>query len=310
MHIAGAVLTGGASRRMGTDKAMVPVGGVAMAARVAAALRAGGCAEVIAIGGDVVALEALGLAVVADRSPGEGPLGGIITALEYTAATTVVVACDLPYLDASTVALLIGTLHDAAANDAPVDVAMASTGRLEPLCAVWNPSALAAMQRAFVGGERAIHRALVDLRVATVVVAGSALRNVNTPAELDHDPSIASTGDHGADRVPGMSIREVSIEELETALAGGARLIDVREVDEYQAGHIGGARLVVLSTVPDSLDAFRGEPVPYVVCKSGGRSMRACEFLAAQGIDAINVAGGTMAWVASGRAVVGGDQPT
>ena len=196
MHIAGAVLTGGASRRMGTDKALLSVGGVAMAARVAAALRAGGCAEVIAIGGDAVAIEALGLAVVADRSPGEGPLGGIITALEYTAATTVVVACDLPYLDASTVALLIDTLHDATANNAPVDVAMASTGRLEPLCAVWNQSALPAMKQAFAGGERAIHRTLAELRVASVVVAGPVLRNMNTPAELDQDPPIASTGDH------------------------------------------------------------------------------------------------------------------
>ena len=48
----------------------------------------------------------------------------------------------------------------------------------------------------------------------------------------------------------------------------------------------------------------------YVVCKSGGRSMRAAQFLAEQGVETINVAGGTMAWVQSGRSVVTGDRPS
>jgi rhodanese-related sulfurtransferase len=47
-----------------------------------------------------------------------------------------------------------------------------------------------------------------------------------------------------------------------------------------------------------------------VICRSGGRSLRACEFLADQGLEAINVAGGTMAWITSGRDFVAGDQPT
>jgi rhodanese-related sulfurtransferase len=61
--------------------------------------------------------------------------------------------------------------------------------------------------------------------------------------------------------------------------------------------------------VPDNVDAFRRGSPTYVVCKSGGRSMRACEFLAEQGLDVVNVAGGTMAWIASGRDVVEGDRP-
>lgn len=107
-----------------------------------------------------------------------------------------------------------------------------------------------------------------------------------------------------------MSIREVSVDELEAALAAGARLIDVREVDEYEAGHIPGARLVVLGTVPDQVDAFRGDVPAYVVCKGGGRSMQACQFLAAQGIEAVNVAGGTMAWMMSQRPLVSGADPS
>ena len=110
-----------------------------------------------------------------------------------------------------------------------------------------------------------------------------------------------------------MSIIEVSVEELEAALASGVRLIDVRETGEYEEGHVGGAIHVALGTVEDNVDAFRpthvGDGPTYVICKSGGRSMRACEFLAQQGIEAINVAGGTMEWIVSGRTVVAGSQP-
>lgn len=106
-----------------------------------------------------------------------------------------------------------------------------------------------------------------------------------------------------------MPIREVSVDELESALAAGARVIDVREIDEYTEGHVPGAVLVVLGTVPEHVDTFRGD-VPYVICRSGARSMRACEFLAGQGVETVNVAGGTMAWVMAGKSVVAGDQPT
>jgi len=103
-----------------------------------------------------------------------------------------------------------------------------------------------------------------------------------------------------------MPVSEVTIDELESALARGARVVDVREEHEFAAGRVPGAQLVPMGTVPERLDAFRSEdgvePV-YVICQSGGRSGRVCEFLAAQGIDAVNVAGGTGAWVMSGREV-------
>ena len=65
--------------------------------------------------------------------------------------------------------------------------------------------------------------------------------------------------------------------------------------------------------MPDHLDAFRGDGPTYVICQSGGRSRRACEFVDAQGLDgveAVNVEGGTRAWIASGRETVRGDQPS
>jgi rhodanese-related sulfurtransferase len=106
-----------------------------------------------------------------------------------------------------------------------------------------------------------------------------------------------------------MSISEVTVVELAAALAAGARVVDVRETDEYVEGHVPGAVHVALGTVPDRVDAFSGDGPTYVICKSGGRSMRACQFLTEQGVDVVNVAGGTSAWIVSGRAVVDGNQP-
>jgi rhodanese-related sulfurtransferase len=64
-----------------------------------------------------------------------------------------------------------------------------------------------------------------------------------------------------------------------------------------------------LATVPSALHQFAAEATTYVICKTGARSYRACEFLVDQGLDAVNVEGGTKAWIISGRGTVAGDQP-
>lgn len=102
---------------------------------------------------------------------------------------------------------------------------------------------------------------------------------------------------------------EIDVNQLADHLRTGARLIDVREPDEYERGHVPGALSVPLATVPEQLDLFRGSQPAYVICQAGGRSRRACEYIEAHGIDAINVDGGTSAWVASGRETVVGDRP-
>jgi rhodanese-related sulfurtransferase len=106
-----------------------------------------------------------------------------------------------------------------------------------------------------------------------------------------------------------MSISEIGVAELETVLASGARLFDVRETNEYEEGHVPGAVHIALGTVPDHVDEFRGDGVTYVICRSGARSMKACEFLSQQGLDVANIAGGTLDWIAGGRAVVAGSSP-
>lgn len=103
-----------------------------------------------------------------------------------------------------------------------------------------------------------------------------------------------------------MTVQEISVDELADRLAAGARLVDVREPAEYDEVRVGGGVLVPLATVPANIDAFRGEDRTYVICRSGGRSMLACRYLAEQGLDVANVAGGTLAWIESGRDVLVG----
>lgn len=100
-----------------------------------------------------------------------------------------------------------------------------------------------------------------------------------------------------------MEISEIDVQDLAGKVeAGGIVVVDVREPDEYALGHVPGAILVPLGTVPEQVDTFSGQPT-YVICRSGARSLRACEFLAAQGREVVNVAGGTMAWIDAGHAV-------
>lgn len=94
-------------------------------------------------------------------------------------------------------------------------------------------------------------------------------------------------------------------------LPAGAVLLDVREDDEWAAGHAPDATHVPLGELTARLaDVPDGEPL-YVICRSGGRSARAAGFLLAQGRQAVNVEGGMQAWAAAGRpmAADGGAAP-
>ena len=96
---------------------------------------------------------------------------------------------------------------------------------------------------------------------------------------------------------PGVDIPEIDIETLATNLAEGAPVFDVRQPDEYVEAHVPGVRLVPLDQVPDRIDEFPTDDTVYVICRSGARSGKAVEYLRANGVDAVNVAGGTMGWI-------------
>jgi rhodanese-related sulfurtransferase len=101
-------------------------------------------------------------------------------------------------------------------------------------------------------------------------------------------------------------MREVNLNTFAAAHAGGAIVIDVREPDEYVAGHVPGARLVPLARLGQiRAELPHDEPV-YVICASGNRSLAAADFLARVGIQAYSVAGGTGAWTRAGKPIVYG----
>ncbi|MCL6669204.1 rhodanese-like domain-containing protein [Streptomyces panaciradicis] len=100
--------------------------------------------------------------------------------------------------------------------------------------------------------------------------------------------------------------REATVDELAAAWDGGGLVIDVREPDEYAAGHVPGALLMPLRTVPAGCDELPlGCPV-FVICASGNRSKSAADWMTARGIDAYSVAGGTAAWARGGRPIAVG----
>lgn len=81
----------------------------------------------------------------------------------------------------------------------------------------------------------------------------------------------------------------------------GAVILDVREDDEWQAGHAPGATHIPMSVLADRLaDVPEAEPL-YVICRSGGRSARVTQYLNANGWEAVNVDGGMSTWAALGK---------
>lgn len=96
-------------------------------------------------------------------------------------------------------------------------------------------------------------------------------------------------------------------------LPDDAVVVDVREDNEWLAGHAPNALHVPMGTVPESLDALpdTDDTIP-VICRSGGRSQRVVEWLVHQGFDVVNVDGGMRAWAAAGKAMTSedGSEPT
>ena len=167
---------------MGRDKALVELGGQPLVRRVARALEAAGAMRVFVVGGDRPRIEAIGLDVVADRFPGEGPLGGVLTAMTESETTIVaVLATDLVAVDPAAIRAVLDALCD---HDVAVPVA---GGRRHFHHAVWNRSAQTRLEAAFGAGERALKRAARSLDVVEVDgIAAAALADADTAEELPY----------------------------------------------------------------------------------------------------------------------------
>ena len=168
---------------MGRDKALLEVGGVPLAVIVAGALRAAGADPVLAVGGDGEALGRLGLEPVPDEHPGEGPLGGVLTALGRSPTPVVaVLGCDLPGARAAGVAAVVAAL--AARADAEVAIPVVG-GRHALVHAAWRRSAAPRLAAAFAAGERSLAGAVARLPVVEVPDLDPAwLADVDAPEDL------------------------------------------------------------------------------------------------------------------------------
>jgi molybdopterin-guanine dinucleotide biosynthesis protein A len=178
----GCILTGGASRRMGRDKAFLEVGGRSLAARAGEALLGAGAERVFCVGGDAPALRAAGFEVHPDSRPGSGPLAAVLDAFELAQTDVLMVlACDLPQASADAVRITVAGLEK------PYQVAMPLHADLpQYLHAAYDRSAVVTLQAAFGAGERSLRGALASARIATVQVPDPAsLADADRPEDLE-----------------------------------------------------------------------------------------------------------------------------
>ena len=104
-----------------------------------------------------------------------------------------------------------------------------------------------------------------------------------------------------------MGIPEIDVTTAAARRAEGAVVLDVRNPDEYEQGHVPGALLIPLGELADRVAEVPTDADLLIICRSGARSLRAAgHLLAAVGIDATNIAGGTLAWIDAGYDVVTG----
>ncbi|WJY27046.1 MULTISPECIES: rhodanese-like domain-containing protein [Sporosarcina] len=93
-------------------------------------------------------------------------------------------------------------------------------------------------------------------------------------------------------------MKEITAGELETKLEEGQQvnMIDVREADEIATGKITGAVHIPLGEIPARMEELDKSKPYTIICRSGGRSGRAAEFLEEQGYDVTNMTGGMLSW--------------
>jgi len=195
----GVVPAGGASRRLGQDKALLRIGaGATLLERTVATVQAAGLREVVLSVSTVEQGRALrdavpavaGLRLVVDAGPGRGPLGALHAALTaFPHHHVLLVACDMPRLDVAALRALLEEPRDADA------VVPHVAGRDQPLTALFGPACLPLTARLLAQGRLAMRdllaapglrvRFLDETCLARAGVPAAAFDNVNTPADLE-----------------------------------------------------------------------------------------------------------------------------
>ncbi|MEP6899002.1 MAG: NTP transferase domain-containing protein [Rhodanobacter sp.] len=182
--IYGLLLSGGASKRMQRDKALLSYAGEPQLLRAWRLLQAVTERAFVSLRKDQQddPLRA-GMPQIVDRYDAIGPAAGILSAQEtYPDIAWLVLACDLPLLDEDTLRLLTAARDPAA--DATAFISRFD-GLPEPLCALWEPSSHALLMQRADGGSHCPRKALILSRTTLLPAPGDTLDNINTPEEFD-----------------------------------------------------------------------------------------------------------------------------
>jgi molybdopterin-guanine dinucleotide biosynthesis protein A len=187
-QIAGFILAGGESSRMGSDKALLELDGLPLVARTAQLVE--NVAGMPTIVGAPERLGGLGLAVISDDWPRAGPLGGIATALHASNASwNLIVACDLPYLTKGWLEHLV-----VRAQGSVADAVLPRNERgAEPLCAMYRKKCEPVIRAALERGTRKVTDGLAGLRVEFIEPVewkafdsdGLLFKNMNSPTDYE-----------------------------------------------------------------------------------------------------------------------------
>jgi molybdopterin-guanine dinucleotide biosynthesis protein A len=199
--IAGYVLAGGGSTRFGRDKALVEMDGKPMLLYMCELLA--GVVSGVKIVASSEKYASFGIETVADLWPGEGPLGGIITALLETESSAppckwnLIVSCDMPFLTREWIHFLV---EHARISSAQVVVPQSERG-LEPLCSCWRTDRAATLRTMFENGVRKVTDVLKHLESEVLDAkdwqsfdcAERLFWNMNTAADYDEARRIRET---------------------------------------------------------------------------------------------------------------------
>ena len=174
------IMAGGDSSRMGADKSMLPIKGRPLIEHIGERLR-GTFGQILISTNEVEKLAFLGFEIIPDKTPGQGPLMGIASALEGSAnELNFVVSCDIPHIELWFVRRM---LSEAKA----VDVVIPTTGdeKYEPLFAVYRKSALEAINEVLDSGRRKISDVFARCNVKYIELEAERFVNLNTMAEYE-----------------------------------------------------------------------------------------------------------------------------
>ncbi len=196
-NVRGYVLAGGASSRFGRDKAFVRLGAIPLLLQIAQLAQTCTSEVVVVASAQKYADLDGNLEIIEDGWPGEGPLGGIITALQHTAATdrsaewNLILSCDMPFLTAEWLKFLVDRAR-ASAPETQVILPHSAHGP-EPLCACYRTNAAESLKDVFDRGVRKVTQALKQVRTEVLDdsvwkrfdSAGRLFWNMNTPADFE-----------------------------------------------------------------------------------------------------------------------------